>query len=58
MSLFGPDSPTRLVATDDDGGVGRNARISAMLQPGTYYAIVRHYNPTRTGEYRITVSAF
>lgn len=58
MSLFGPNSPTQLVATDDDGGVGRNARISADLQPGTYYAIVRHYNPTRTGEYRISVSAF
>ena len=58
MSLFGPNSPTQLVATDDDGGVGRNARISAVLQPGIYYAIVRHFNPTRTGEYRITVSAF
>ena len=58
MSLFGPNSPTQLVATDDDGGIGRNARISAALQPGIYYAVVRHFNPTRTGEYRITVSAF
>ncbi len=58
MSLFGPDSATKLVASDDDSGVGRNARISADLEPGTYYAIVRHYNPTRTGDYRISVSAF
>ena len=57
MSLFGPNSPTRLVADDDDGGTGTNARISAVLQPGTYYARVRHYNPNRTGEYRIQVSA-
>lgn len=58
MSLFGPNSPTRLVADDDDGGTGTNARISAVLQPGTYYARVRHYNPNRTGEYRISVSAY
>jgi hypothetical protein len=58
MSLFGPNSSTQLVASDDDGGVGRNARINATLQPGIYYAIVRHFNPTRTGEYRIAVSAF
>ena len=58
MSLFGPNSPTRLVADDDDGGTGTNARISAVLQPGTYYARVRHYNPNRTGEYRIHVSAY
>lgn len=58
MSLFGPNSPTRLVADDDDGGTGTNARISAVLQPGTYYARVRHYNPNRTGEYRIQVSAY
>ena len=57
MSLFGPDSLTQFVAEDDDGGTGRNSRISAMLSPGTYYARVRHYNPTRTGEYRIRVSA-
>lgn len=58
MSLFGPNSPTNLVADDDDGGTGTNARISAVLQPGTYYARVRHYNPSRAGEYRIQVSAY
>jgi hypothetical protein len=57
MSLFGPNSLTQFVAEDDDGGTGRNSRISAVLNTGTYYARVRHYNPTRTGEYRIRVSA-
>lgn len=58
VSLFGPGSVTRLVAEDDDGGEGRNSRISAVLEPGTYYTRVRHYSPRRTGEYRIRVSAF
>jgi len=57
MSLFGPDSLTRLVAQDDDGGSGRNARITALLAPGTYYARVQHYSAQRTGEYRIRVMA-
>lgn len=58
LTLFGPDSPTALVAEDDDGGAGRNSRISVVLAPGTYYAVVRHYNPARTGAYRISVAAF
>jgi hypothetical protein len=57
MALFGPDSPTKLVAEDDDGGAGTNSRISAALAPGKYYARVRHYNPASTGEYRIMVTA-
>ena len=57
MSLFGPDSTTNLVGEDDDGGTGTNARISAALQPGVFYARVRHYNPASRGEYRIQVAA-
>ena len=57
LTLFGPNSPTALIAEDDDGGVGTNSRISAVLQPGTYFARVRHYSTQRTGEYRIQVSA-
>ncbi|WP_428263425.1 M12 family metallopeptidase [Haliangium sp.] len=55
MSLFGPDEPTRLIATDDDSGSSRNARIQRALQPGVYYVTVRHYHPKRTGAYRIQV---
>lgn len=44
MKLFGPDSPTALIAEDDDSGVDTNASIRANLVPGLYYAQVRHYN--------------
>ena len=33
-----------MIAEDDDSGDGSNARISASLVPGLYYAQVRHYN--------------
>lgn len=57
LTLFGPNDPTDKIAEDDDGGQGTNARIQAELQPGTYYARVRHYSSARTGQYRIQVSA-
>jgi len=57
MSLFGPDSPTKLVAQDDDSGVDHNARIVADLTPGTYYVQVRHFDTTSgVGAYTIAVS--
>jgi hypothetical protein len=56
MKLFGPDSPTALIAEDDDGGVGANARIVRPLVPGLYRVQVRHYNRDRgTGNYTIRV---
>src|SRR6266545_985552 len=45
LSLYGPNSQTRLVAENDDAGAGHNARIEASLQPGTYFVQVRHYSP-------------
>ncbi len=58
LVLFGPDSKTKKIAENDDGGQGQNARISMDLQKGTYYAAVRHYNQDGgTGGYRIMVSA-
>lgn len=57
MKLFGPNSQTKLIAEDDDAGVGLNAKIRANLIPGQYFAQVRHYNKTRgTGTYSIKVS--
>jgi Bacterial pre-peptidase C-terminal domain/Astacin (Peptidase family M12A) len=56
MSLFGPDSPTRPLATDDDSGSDRNARIVINLRPGTYTLRVRHFSAQRTGGYRIGVT--
>ncbi|MSR61216.1 MAG: peptidase [Planctomycetes bacterium] len=56
LSLYGPNSATKLIAQDDDSGAGSNARIEASLQPGTYQVQVRHYSPGGTGPYRIWVA--
>ena len=41
-----------LVATDDDGGVSGNFRISRIFEGGTYYVSVGSYGRD-TGEYRV-----
>lgn len=55
MSLMGPDTETRLVGEDDDSGANYNARIQARLAPGTYFARVRHYQPSGSGRYSVAV---
>ena len=56
MKLFGPNSPTNLIAEDDDSGTGTNARISADLIAGEYFVQVRHWNRNKgTGNYSIGV---
>jgi hypothetical protein len=57
MKLFGPGSQTNLIAEDDDGGVGRNARISTRLIEGEYFVQIRHFNTVSgTGSYSIKVT--
>ena len=56
MKLFGPGSPTALIAEDDDSGLSTNARIAVDLIPGDYWAQVRHYNKASgMGDYSIKV---
>lgn len=56
MKLFGPNSPTRVIAEDDDSGIGTNARIVEDLIPGEYFLQVRHWNREKgTGKYSIAV---
>jgi hypothetical protein len=56
MKLFGPNSPTALIAEDDDSGVDYNARIAGDLVEGRYWAQVRHYNrASGMGNYTIRV---
>ncbi|HWM90347.1 MAG TPA: M12 family metallopeptidase [Thermoanaerobaculia bacterium] len=54
MSLVGPNDQKKLVAEDDDSGQGRNALITAALQPGQYWLRVRHFKPTGTGSYKLS----
>lgn len=56
MKLFGPDSPTAVIAEDDDSGVDTNALIRADLIPGRYHVQVRHYNRSGgVGSYTVKV---
>jgi hypothetical protein len=56
MKLFGPDSPTALIAEDDDSGYATNAQIAAALSPGQYWMQLRHYNrESGQGEYSVKV---
>jgi hypothetical protein len=55
LSLFGPGGFARLIATDDDSGPGRNARVRAELAEGSYFVRVTHYDPDATGAYAIAV---
>jgi Bacterial pre-peptidase C-terminal domain/Astacin (Peptidase family M12A) len=57
MTLLGPDDQSIVVAQDDDGGRLQNARINTQLNPGQYYVRVRHFLPTGTGDYEISVHA-
>lgn len=56
LSLYGPDSETRHIATDDDSGRGLNAKISQQLRAGKYTVRVRHFSENKTGEYEIKLS--
>jgi len=56
MKLFGPNSPTALIAEDDDSGFALNARIATDLVAGKYFVQVRHYNrASGQGKYSIKV---
>jgi len=55
VSLFGPNSETRLIAEDDDSGAGNLSRLSQNLPVGQYVVQVRHFSTSRTGPYGISV---
>ena len=55
LTLVASDGITVLAENDDN--VGLESRIDANLGPGTYYVIVRHFDPTSSGEsYTTTIS--
>ncbi|MEP6879635.1 MAG: DVUA0089 family protein [Nitrosospira sp.] len=55
LTLFGPGNQSTFIAQDDDSGPGTNSRIAANLASGVYFVQVRHYSPTGTGSYSISV---
>ncbi len=55
MTLLGPNDPAAVVTEDDDSGQGSNARIASSLSAGTYFVRLRHFDPTATGSYAISV---
>lgn len=57
LTLHGPDDPGAVLASDDDRGVGTNARIVRTLRAGRYWLTVRHKDPTATGAYAVSVRA-
>lgn len=55
LTLFGPNSETRLITQDDDSGPGTLSRIEESLTVGTYFVRVRHWSPAQTGTYGVRV---
>lgn len=55
VSLFGPNSETRLIAEDDDSGPGNLSLLVQNLAAGQYFVRVRHFSPSSTGPYGISV---
>ena len=55
VSLFGPDSETTRIASDDDSGPGTLSLLVQDLLVGEYFVRVRHFSPARTGPYGISV---
>jgi Zn-dependent metalloprotease len=52
MNLYGPDSMTKGMGTDEDSGIGKMAKIVKFLTPGTYYVKIKG---DATGTYTIRV---
>ena len=52
---FIEDSSGNVLHENDDGGEGRNFRVSAAVEPGTYYIRVRGYDGSSSGAFTLTI---
>ena len=52
---FIEDSSGNVLHENDDGGEGYNFRVSAAVEPGTYYIRVRGFDASSTGAYTLTI---
>ena len=48
------DAQETIVAQDDDSGVGKDASLEVLLEPGRYTVLARGY-PNQAGAYRLTL---
>jgi hypothetical protein len=55
LSLFGPNSETRLIAEDGDSGPGNLSLLVQNLAVGQYFVRIRQFSPASTGPYGISV---
>ena len=55
ITLNGPNNQNTFISQDDDSGPGTNSQLVRVLTPGMYYVRVRHYSPTGTGAYGVSV---
>ena len=55
VSLFGPNSESKLIAEDDDSGPGNLSLLTQNLMPGRYFVRVRLFSASSTGPYGISV---
>lgn len=53
--LNGPNNQNSFITQDDDSGPGSNSQIVRALTPGLYYVRVRHFSPSGTGAYGVSV---
>ncbi|MBL8815570.1 MAG: pre-peptidase C-terminal domain-containing protein [Planctomyces sp.] len=58
LRLYGPNSTTKLLASDDDSGDGSFSRLTRTLEPGVYYAEISEYGQNSPIEsYKLQVVA-
>jgi len=55
LTLLGPNDDSIIIDQDDDGGPSLLSKIQRNLAAGTYFVRVRHFSPSTTGDYGVSV---
>lgn len=56
MALSGPNDRTTLIASDDDSGQAKNAKIERDLSPADYHVRIRHFSEKGGGAYKLLLT--
>lgn len=54
--LFVTDEQGKVLAEDDDGGSGSNARVLRSFAPGVYFILANTFEPNTYGSFQVTVA--